>query len=182
MRYPCGFCGQSSINGACQLCIVSGKAISSCAHSYDFRISSGSKISKQKPCTNVPIMCKFCHDVHWKYNMQHHLQEWHPSWESNTDSLEVQDFSGKISITNKEETKLGIPEESHGHCVVAINAYDTWQSHSLPHIHNSHGESPHRSHYTMPVQHPHLPPLPISLLVLKQFQSSILSYNNDVFS
>jgi hypothetical protein len=82
MQYPCGFCGQSSINGACQLCIVSGKAISSCAHSYDFRISSASKISKQKPCTNVPIMCKFCHDVHWKHNMRHHLQEWHPSWES----------------------------------------------------------------------------------------------------
>jgi hypothetical protein len=113
-------------------------------------------------------MCKFCHDVHWKYNMRHHLQEQHPSWESNTDSLEVQDFSGKISITNEEETKLGIPEESHSCCVVAINAYDVQRSHSLLHIHNSHGKYPCRPHYTMPV--------------LEQFQSSILSYNNDVFS
>ena len=83
--------------------------------------------------------------------MRHHLQEQHPSWESNTDSLEVQDFSGKISITNEEETKLGIPEKSHGRCVVAINAYNMRRSHSLPHIHNSHGESPRRPHYTMPV-------------------------------
>jgi hypothetical protein len=73
-------------------------------------------------------------------------------------------------------------EESHGRCVVAINAYDARRSHSLPHIHDSHGESPCRPRYTMPVQHPHLPPPPISLPVLEQFRSSIVSYNNDVFS
>jgi len=183
MQYPCGFCGQSSINGACHLRIVSGKAVSSCAHAYDFRISSASKISKQKPCTNVPIACKFCHDVHWKYNMRHHLQECRLSWESNTTSPEVNDFSGKISITNEEETKLGIPEESQGHSVVALEAYDARRSHSVLPIHDSHGDSPRRPRRTTPVQHPYPPPpsLHIALPVLGASPSSTVCNDNDVF-
>jgi hypothetical protein len=99
----------------------------------------------------------------------------------------IEDHARK-PVTRLDHTTMSIIQhneklkEVHGHCVVAINAYNARRSHSLPHIHNSHGESPRRPCYTMPVQHPHLPPPPISLPVLEQFRSSILSYNNDVFS
>ncbi|KAF8236883.1 hypothetical protein L208DRAFT_593481 [Tricholoma matsutake] len=58
MQYPCGFCAQSSLNGACSVRIQTGKAISTCSRAYDFKISPASKISKQKACTNVPIQCQ----------------------------------------------------------------------------------------------------------------------------
>lgn len=70
MQYPCGFCGQSSINGACQLCID------------QFSIED----TEAETLYQCPHYCKFCHDVHWKYNMRHHLQEWHPSWDVESES------------------------------------------------------------------------------------------------
>lgn len=106
MLYPSGFCAQSSLNGACLVCIQSGKMISTCSCAYDFRIAPASKISKQKACTNIPIQCKIsgCLDVHWKYDLYRHLQERHPFWEHNT----TNEFCEQIMITNEEENKLNI--------------------------------------------------------------------------
>ena len=116
--------------------------MSSCTHAYEFRISSASKVSKQKPCTNIPITCKFCLEVHWKYNIQCHLQERHPSWKSAPAPAEVESFSSKISITH-EEKRLGIPDGLVGHSIFRANAPDVRRSQNLPQIYDSHGESPH---------------------------------------
>ncbi|TFK16715.1 hypothetical protein FA15DRAFT_553474, partial [Coprinopsis marcescibilis] len=57
LEYPCGFCGQSSINGACFVSIKSGKVLSRCKYEYSLQISATSRVSKSKPCTNVPMKC-----------------------------------------------------------------------------------------------------------------------------
>jgi hypothetical protein len=143
MQYPCGFCAQSSLNGACSIHIQSGKAISTCSYSYDFKISPASKISKQKACTNIPIRCKFCTDVHWKYNIHRHLQERHPSWESKIAESELKDFREKIAITNEEENRLKIPENRQGWATVRYtDVHDLRHLGHLPSIHDERGDSP----------------------------------------
>ncbi|KAJ7471739.1 hypothetical protein FB451DRAFT_1036440, partial [Mycena latifolia] len=80
-HFPCGFCSQA-ISGNCTIAIAAGnKANSSCPDSYAFQIKATSKPSAAKPCTNVPIRCDLCKDVHWKYNMVHHLHNRHRTWE-----------------------------------------------------------------------------------------------------
>ncbi|KAJ7938920.1 hypothetical protein B0H13DRAFT_1581618, partial [Mycena leptocephala] len=80
--YPCGFCGASMSSGGCTISIRSGnKASSTCSEAYEFAIKSASNSSGAHPCTNVPIRCILCQDVHWKYNMEQHLRDRHPKWE-----------------------------------------------------------------------------------------------------
>ncbi|KAF8867765.1 hypothetical protein CPB84DRAFT_1859091 [Gymnopilus junonius] len=179
MQYPCGFCTQSSLNGACSIHIQSGKAISTCSRAYDFKISAASKISKQKACTNVPIQCKFCPDVHWKYNMHRHLQERHPSWESNRGAgSELKEFREKIAITNEEENRLKIPEDKQGwSAVIYIDAYDLRRLNHLPSIHDSRGDSPRRPRQTpFAANYPPIPP--ISLPIPPSYTSSMPAFNN----
>ncbi|KAJ7254251.1 hypothetical protein C8J57DRAFT_1076384, partial [Mycena rebaudengoi] len=78
VSYPCGFCGGSMTNNSCTIGIQSGKASSSCLDAYPFMVSAASNSSTSKPCTNVPIRCVLCDDIHWKYNMEQHLKERHP--------------------------------------------------------------------------------------------------------
>ncbi|KAL1697883.1 hypothetical protein EV121DRAFT_190144, partial [Schizophyllum commune] len=72
--YPCGFCGGPSTpsgqNGACSIELLPGgaKAASTCPKAYSFTISTTSKVYNSKPCTNVPMQCAFCRELHWKYN------------------------------------------------------------------------------------------------------------------
>ncbi|KAJ7479108.1 hypothetical protein FB451DRAFT_1131301 [Mycena latifolia] len=81
-HFPCGFCGQAISGGNCTIAIAAGnKANSSCPDSYAFQIKAASKPSAAKPCTNVPIRCDLCKDVHWKYNMVQHLHDRHRTWE-----------------------------------------------------------------------------------------------------
>ncbi|KAF8229202.1 hypothetical protein L208DRAFT_1402529 [Tricholoma matsutake] len=105
MQYPCGFCTQSSLNRACSVHIQTGKAISTCSRAYDFKISPASRISKQKACTNVPIQCKFCPNIHWK-NDTLLGKAMRPQ--------ELNEFCEKITITNEEENRLKIPESKQG--------------------------------------------------------------------
>jgi len=50
--------------------------------------------------------------IHWKYNIQQHLQAQHPSWEANViQGRELQEFRDKIIITDQEETKSRILED-----------------------------------------------------------------------
>ncbi|KAL1713428.1 hypothetical protein EV715DRAFT_167478, partial [Schizophyllum commune] len=85
--YPCGFCGgPSSVNGAdgaCSIELLPGgtKAASSCPRAHNFTISTTAKVYNSKPCTNVPMRCAFCKEVHWKYNLPRHLQDKHIGWE-----------------------------------------------------------------------------------------------------
>ncbi|KAJ6591886.1 hypothetical protein B0H10DRAFT_1766768, partial [Mycena sp. CBHHK59/15] len=55
--YPCGMCGMSSANGACQIRIKSGKTDSDCPQAYAFQIHVASTFRSTRPCTNVPIPC-----------------------------------------------------------------------------------------------------------------------------
>jgi len=162
--YPCGFCGQSSLNGACSLRIQSGKAISTCSCAYDFKIHAASKISKQKACTNVPIQCKFCSDIHWKYNIHRHLQERHPSWESNVTG-EVQEFREKIMITDEEENRLNIPEEKRGwSAIIYADAHDLRRLNQIPSIRDSRTDSPRRPRSSQTFSSPvFIPPISFSL-------------------
>ncbi|KAF8978630.1 hypothetical protein BDQ17DRAFT_1196460, partial [Cyathus striatus] len=107
--YPCGFCGQSMLNGACHIRIHSNKAISTCKYAYTFVVSATAKMSKVNPCTNVPEVCKIprCNAVHWKYNMLRHLMDRHPSWEEILSNEEQYCVSLRISI--EEQEKLGVP-------------------------------------------------------------------------
>jgi len=170
------------LNGVCKVQIQSGKAVAAnCENAYDFRISAAAKISKQKACTNVPIECLVCNDVHWKYNMHRHLQERHPSWETNiAPSRNLHEFRNRITITNEEEAKLGIPEEYQGRSVVAEAAYDARRSQHLPSTRNVHGDSPRRP------RHAHFrdtTPLPFSL-PYNISQASIMMpalHDSDVF-
>ncbi|KAK6997245.1 hypothetical protein R3P38DRAFT_2472931, partial [Favolaschia claudopus] len=77
-EYPCGFCGRCTATSGCTISIAGGKAVSSCAEAYAFRICDAAKSSTSKPCTNVPIRCTLCNETHWKYNFPRHLEEKHP--------------------------------------------------------------------------------------------------------
>ncbi|TFK17477.1 hypothetical protein FA15DRAFT_710762 [Coprinopsis marcescibilis] len=56
-------------------------------------------------------------EVHWKYNMQQYMAEWHPNWEeilANNNSIK-----GLLNISIEELEGLGIPMEYHGHTLMA---------------------------------------------------------------
>ncbi|KAJ6565382.1 hypothetical protein B0H10DRAFT_2200416 [Mycena sp. CBHHK59/15] len=106
--YPCGMCGASSANGACQIRIKSAKADSDCPHAYAFQIQAASTFRESRPCTNVPLLCPLnCNETHWKYNFSRHLTERHPSWEQ----LMPPEFLPRIQISRAEQCALGIPVE-----------------------------------------------------------------------
>lgn len=95
-----------------------------------------------KACTNVPIVCKFCLEVHWKYNMHQHLLAQHPGWEASTvQGRELQDFRVKIAITDEEESKLGIPEPKQGLYCLDIPAMRHSNPMLLPSIRDRRSES-----------------------------------------
>jgi hypothetical protein len=133
--------------------------MSTCPQVYNFKISAASKISKQKPCTNIPIQCKLCSEVHWKYNIRRHLMERHPSWETTVIASEFKTFRDAISISVEEESKLGIPEELHGQSAAASEAYDARRMSSLPTIRDLHGDSPQRTRNSTVSRHSSWPPL-----------------------
>jgi hypothetical protein len=183
MEYPCGFCGQSSVGGGCEVGIQSGgKALSKCSHAYEFRISAASKVTK-KACTNVPIECRLCKKVHWKYNMHQHLQVQHPSWETNVlDGRELQEFCNKIEITREEETALGVPDNRQGLYVVSADVRHANPLY-LPSVRDERGDSPRRprrethiprSSHSLPVQ-------PIQLPTSSNLDIPSLFRNIDVF-
>ncbi|KAI4525518.1 hypothetical protein K525DRAFT_191432, partial [Schizophyllum commune Loenen D] len=115
-QYPCGFCGGPSSpvgeDGSCSVGITTHgkteKASSSCSRAYAFKIDAASQVSKSKPCTNVPIRCHLCREVHWKYNMELHLIEKHPEREGRL----PEEFLRSLQISTEEKTRLGIPEEA----------------------------------------------------------------------
>ena len=129
----------------CEVGIQSGgKASSKCAHAYEFKISFASKVSKVKACTNVPVRCGLCNKAHWKYNMHQHLQVQHPHWENNVLGREaLQVFRKKITTSEEEETRLGIPDDRRGlPCVITGVCHENPLY--LPSIRNERGDSPRR--------------------------------------
>lgn len=157
LDFPCGFCGKSSAGGKCTIAIQSGKAQSTCSKAYKFMIHAAAKMSAKKACTNVPIRCEFCVEVHWKYNYHRHLQERHKSWNQRGD---VRAFSAKIEITAEEEQRLHVPQDNVG-CNSTLDAaiYDERRMGCTPSIRDPHNDSPRRPrHYQQTSPSPPLAP------------------------
>jgi hypothetical protein len=95
-------------SGGCTIGIRSGnKASSTCSEAYEFAIKSASNSSGAHPCTNVPIQCILCQDVHWKYNMEQHLRDRHPKWELTKSRADRDVFAAVFSIPELERRNLG---------------------------------------------------------------------------
>ena len=54
----------------------------------------------------------------------------------------LMEFRNAITITNEEETKMGIPENYQGRSAIAQEVYDVRRLHQLPTIRDTHGDSP----------------------------------------
>ncbi|KAK7034912.1 hypothetical protein R3P38DRAFT_2518440, partial [Favolaschia claudopus] len=83
-------------------------ATSSCAEVYSFMISSASKSSTSKPCTNVPIHCFLCNEIHWKYNMPRHLLDQHPRWDITVKDKDKAECLSKITVSPEEYAGLRV--------------------------------------------------------------------------
>ncbi|KAH6884031.1 hypothetical protein BKA70DRAFT_1074403, partial [Coprinopsis sp. MPI-PUGE-AT-0042] len=121
---PCGWCG---LDGQCKTQLVTdskgaSKILSTCDYHYaKISQSSAKRVSKSSPCTNIPIHCMICpqglnhqHPTFWKYNLHHHILEFHasegPDLTRRYPSLPPQ-MVVDIYISREEERLLGIPEE-----------------------------------------------------------------------
>ncbi|KAK7033869.1 hypothetical protein R3P38DRAFT_3186107 [Favolaschia claudopus] len=110
-HYPCGFCGQSTSNGTCTIGLAQKQIKSTCPDAYKFKLSAALTCSVSKPSTNAPIACVLCNTVHWKYNMNTHLQERHPNWQKTISDAKADEFLAKILISEIEERRLGITSQ-----------------------------------------------------------------------
>jgi hypothetical protein len=145
--FPCGFCGRSSLNGACSIRIQGGKPVSTCPQAYPFVIKRAQAVRPKKPSTNVPIRCIFCEQdkTFWKYDIRRHLLTRHPSWEIQT-GKHIDEFKTLITITEEEEQGVGIPDNRIGSMAVLLRLVsDDRRERILPSTRDKHGDSPRRS-------------------------------------
>lgn len=110
---PCGLClcpaplcqfflkkSSSSIDG-----VAVDFEKSDCINKMKFQYHPTSVSSEASPCSNVPIRCPICCQVNlhapavWKYNLQAHLKERHPS-------VDVEQYHKLWAITQSECAKL----------------------------------------------------------------------------
>ena len=79
VQYPCGFCG-ISCTCTVQLTKTSQRhkgPQSDCEHYSKFSLISAAKHTACSPCTNIPVKCTSCNQVHWRYNMATHFKDRH---------------------------------------------------------------------------------------------------------
>ncbi|KAG1816605.1 hypothetical protein EV424DRAFT_1301526, partial [Suillus variegatus] len=60
---PCGFCGRSGVTECAVTFKETGRSVSwepQCPHQENFQYGSANKGSDNRPCRNVPIVCKLC--------------------------------------------------------------------------------------------------------------------------
>jgi len=60
------------------------------------------------------------------------------------------EFQNAITITNEEETKMGVPQNYQGCSAIAQEVYDVRRLKQLPTIHDTHGDPPHKPRRTPP--------------------------------
>lgn len=113
LYYPCGFCGKE-MSKSCAIQIEKGYVSSSCTSSYKFRLRNAAIMTIAKPCTNVPIQCFYCSEIHWKYNMNHHLTTNHMVLQDHCQNKNLEVFLSNITISHAEEQSLGIPIDKIG--------------------------------------------------------------------
>jgi len=99
--------------------------------------------------------------------MLRHIQERHPRNAVAADDLNKFRETVTITITEEEETKMGIPEKQ-GRSVIAYDSYDARRMNHLPTVQNIQEDSPRR-----PRQAPfsHVPPQPFHLPIPQHLQS-----------
>lgn len=94
------------------------KILSSCEFHYaKMSQASARRFSSSASCTNIPINCVICpqgldhqHPTFWKYNLHHHILEFHAT-EARTYPPLPSRMVADICISHEEEKLLGIPEE-----------------------------------------------------------------------
>ena len=98
VNYPCDFCG---IGSTCSIQLKKTSQHhkgphSDCKYFYKFSLTSATKVTARSPCTNVPMQCTICQQVHWKYNMATHFKNCH----------EQSDLPSIFKTTSDERTKV----------------------------------------------------------------------------
>ncbi|KAI6003280.1 hypothetical protein F5J12DRAFT_700378, partial [Pisolithus orientalis] len=79
--FPCGFCGHLG-HPDCTIKLKTTKHMKEidtcCAYQVPFKYGFGDA----HPCCNVPVVCLLCvhWDAVWHYNMQQHLNFFHPKY------------------------------------------------------------------------------------------------------
>lgn len=121
---PCGFCGGVA-TGECEPKLKElSRSITctvNCPRKEPFQYGSAAKGSNNRPCRNIPIMCRLCiHDgketetrpAIWRYNMEAHLNEKHPEYAhpGKNDGLPLpRTVYEAMELTAAEEKKAGVP-------------------------------------------------------------------------
>lgn len=119
-QYTCGFCARNQ----CSIDLIPAdkgtfKIISNCQHSYaSIKYKSASEYTPSDPCTNVPILCLLCppnsktgrQPVFWRYNMDLHLQDDHPTRDTSLISWKQLVVSKHIPLLETRHI-LGIKKE-----------------------------------------------------------------------
>ncbi|KAJ6493694.1 hypothetical protein C8R47DRAFT_927820, partial [Mycena vitilis] len=85
---------------------------SSCSEWYQFQVKAALKSSGAKPCTNAPLKCSLsqCSETHWKYNMEQHLRDRHPTWRETMPERARDVLASAIAVSHEEECRLGVPQ------------------------------------------------------------------------
>ncbi|KAG1812034.1 hypothetical protein EV424DRAFT_1269338, partial [Suillus variegatus] len=122
---PCGFCGRSD-NPDCAVTLkkLARRTIqwdSNCPRKEGFQYGSADKGSNNRPCHNVPVVCRLC--IHrnkdtdwrtaiWRYNLEAHLTKEHPEY-ANPGKLEgvalPRVVFDSVVLTAAEEKRAGVP-------------------------------------------------------------------------
>ncbi|KAG2129459.1 hypothetical protein DEU56DRAFT_915172 [Suillus clintonianus] len=105
-KLPCGFCGQSD-NPDCAVTIKKTarktEVECKCPHKESYQYGSANKGSDNRPCRNVPIVCKLCvhknRDTDWRYNFEAHIDQEH---------LNMPTQPGPMVVISQER-KAGVP-------------------------------------------------------------------------
>lgn len=84
---PCGFC--LSFGGACKIVLRRGRGAdkadvidkdkSRCPNIRKLQLRTAEEFTSNNPCTNRPLPCPVCEATVWKYNLEQHLDQHHPT-------------------------------------------------------------------------------------------------------
>ncbi|KAJ6609513.1 hypothetical protein B0H10DRAFT_1813581, partial [Mycena sp. CBHHK59/15] len=104
---PCGFC----LGTQCSIVLVKRKggdgatridlAKSRCTNLANLGLATAAKFSMRSPCTNCPCLCPIvpCQDIVWKYNLESHIRNVHPT-------ATLTNYKREYSLAEGEEVAL----------------------------------------------------------------------------
>ncbi|KAG1747470.1 hypothetical protein EDB19DRAFT_1587617, partial [Suillus lakei] len=122
---PCGFCSRSGVTECAVTFKESGHLVtweSQCPHKENFQYRSTNKGSNNRPCRNIPVVCKLC--VHqnrqtdwrpaiWRYNLKAHMNDHHPEYthpgKPHSGLPLPTNMFDTMMLTPVKQTRLGVP-------------------------------------------------------------------------